>query len=119
MNFYESQLFVDLLLYTLYLFVVVGIGAVIWSVVRSLQLRGKRSGHILTVETRIAWGVALFTVVVLGVMALWADTRPILINGQSYADAWWLRLSEMFINTSLLLICVAVAGVLFGRFRKV
>jgi hypothetical protein len=119
MNFYESQLFVDILLYTLYLLVIVGIGLVIWSTVRSLQLRGRSGEKVLTLGTRIAWGVALVTLCSLGIMVLMADTHPLLINGKSYTDAFWLRLSEMFINTSLLLICVAVAAVLFGRFRKV
>jgi len=119
MNFFESQIFIDILLYTLYLLVVVGIGLVIWSAVRSVQLHGRSRGKVLTLGMRIAWGVALFTFCSLGIMALMADTSPLLINGHSYADAFWLRLSEMFINTSLLLICVAVAAVVFGRFRKV
>jgi hypothetical protein len=39
-------------------------------------------------------------------------------NGKPFTDELWLRLSDMFIYTSILLICVCSAIVVAAKFRR-
>jgi len=43
MNFYETPLFIDLLLYTIYTLIVVAVAAAVWSSVRSFLLEHKKN----------------------------------------------------------------------------
>ncbi len=42
MKFYETPLFIDLLLYTIYALIIVAVGAALWSTVRSFLLEHKK-----------------------------------------------------------------------------
>ena len=42
------------------------------------------------------------------------STQPLTINGVAFTDAFWLRTSDMLINTSLVLILIAIAAAGFG-----
>ena len=39
------------------------------------------------------------------------------VNGHMFSDAFWLRMSDMFVNSSLLLLVLAAGVVAFGATR--
>lgn len=119
MNFYESPLFVELLIDSVYLLLLVAAALTVWSALRSLLLRRGQGSDDRMPPRRIAWGVALLLVLTLAVTALLADTSPLLINGRTFTDVLWLRLSDMFIDTSLVLMTVAVGCLIVGHVRKI
>lgn len=119
MNFYESPLFVELLIDSVYLLLLVAAALTVWSVLRSLLLRRGQGSDDRMPARRIAWGVAVLLVLTLAVTALLADTSPLLINGRTFTDVLWLRLSDMFIDTSLVLMTVAVGCLIVGHVRKI
>ena len=45
---------------------------------------------------------------------LLAGTQPLVINGKPFSDTFWLRTSDMFINTSVVLILIAIIGAAIG-----
>ena len=45
---------------------------------------------------------------------LLGSAEPVTVNGVEFADTFWLKATDMFINTSLVLLLVAVCGVAFG-----
>ena len=131
---YDSPLFVNIVLGTLYVLLAVAIGTVAWSVIRGWRRStffDKRSGgaerNVLRRAKRqsraqrsssnvIAWGAAACLVVVMAVTWLLGSTRPLSVNGKEYADAFWLRTSDMFIYSALVLlvltgVCVAVSQI--------
>lgn len=122
MSFYESPLFVDSLLIGIYVMLAVAIGLVVWSVVHSTRRRDHHSLDLGFPAKRIAWGVVALLVLTLTSTALLADVTPIIINGKPYDDTLWLRVSDVLINTSIILILVAVvcvtAGSLWAGRRK-
>lgn len=63
---------------------------------------------------RIGWAVAALLSVSLLVTFALGSTEPVTVNGTEYADKFWLRATDMFINTSFVLLFVAVAGVAYG-----
>ena len=44
---------------------------------------------------------------------------PMLINGENYADWLWLKLSDMFVITSLLMLVAGIGAVCFGATRYI
>ena len=118
----ESPLFVDILLYAIYALLLLTIGLALWSAVRSTRREGlgeKKSNGIPT-RTILIVTVCLLT----GALALTyliADTQPLAINGKPFADVFWLRVSDMLINTSIVLMTIAAVctvGGLLGIGRK-
>lgn len=111
---FSSPIFVSVLLYTIYALLLIALGLLVWSAVRSVRRnRGEAVSNGLPVR-RMAWGVLVLVAVVLGLTCLLASTEPLVINGKVFDDSFWLRVSDMLISTSLILILVAVVGVLFG-----
>ena len=111
----SSPVFIELLLWTMYALLAAAVGLTCWSLVHGFRLRGRgpvRSNGIPV--GRIAWGTVALLVVTLLLTYILGSTEPLTINGNIYADAFWLRVSDMLINTSLVLIGVAVIGVLTG-----
>ena len=40
-----------------------------------------------------------------------------IVNGQNFTDGFWLRMTDMFVNSSLLLLVLAAGVVVFGATR--
>lgn len=53
-------------------------------------------------------------VVTLVLTFVFGSSEPMKINGEPFTDAFWLKATDMFINTSLVLMAVAVAAVCYG-----
>jgi hypothetical protein len=122
MTFYASPLFIDILLIVIYAMLAGAIGLVAWSAFRSLKKRGSQTVDLGFPAKRIVWGVAALLFITLSITSLFADTTPIIINGKTYSDAFWLRISDILINTSLVLIvaavCCVIGGALWAGRRK-
>ena len=116
---YESPLFIDVLLITTYTLLLVAAGLTVWSLVRSARmLAGSRSATNGIPARRIAWLSVLLLAATLLLTWLLASTTPLSINGETYADTFWLRVSDMLINTSLVLIALATAGTVWAYVRQ-
>lgn len=112
---FESPLFINILLYAIYALLVLAVGLALWSAFRSMRRQGtgeKRSNGIPSRIILIATVCLLIGALVL--TYLLADTHPLLINGKPFADVFWLRTSDMLINTSIFLIAVAGIGTALG-----
>ena len=113
---YESPLFVDIVLYTIYALLAVAVLLTVWSAVRP-YVRGERcevKGEKDVPVRRIAWLTAGVLVATMVVTWLTASTAPLSINGKTYANVFWLRASDMLINTGLVLIAVVAAAIIFS-----
>ena len=117
----ESPLFIDIVLYTIYVLLAAAVLLTVWSVVRGfrrsggLKVRGYENG---VPVHRIAWLTAGVLVVTLAVTWLTASTQPLNINGKTFADAFWLRISDMLINTALVLVVIVSAVVIYSMLKS-
>ena len=112
---FNAPLFTDAVLILGYLFVITAIGFAIWSVVRALKMRGKGDAYDNNIPTKhisyiIVGGVAALFVVTF----LIGSSSEMIINGVKFTDHFLLKVSDMFIFTSLILMVVAIASVIFG-----
>lgn len=114
----NAPLLTGLLITVLELFVLLAVCVLIWAGIRTLRL-GKGSGHIDNGINawRISLSVAAGTVVVLLLTFLIGSTDPMRINGQLYRSWFWLKASDMFVVSSLILLLAAIACVIFGATR--
>ena len=112
---FNAPLFTDLLLITAYLLLAFALGIAVWAVVRSARTLGKGDRVVNnTPVRRISLTVGIGTFVLMLVTFVLGSSAPMKINGATYSDAFWLRMSDMFIVTSLLLIVAAVGAVVYG-----
>jgi hypothetical protein len=106
---------VDLLLVVLYITLFAAVVLTLWSAVRSIRMRGPFRQVVNNIPaTRIACAAALLLAVTMLLTFLLGSSSPMLINGTKYSQTFWLKASDMFINTAALLTAVAVIGVIFG-----
>jgi len=112
---FESPLFIDILLYAIYAMIAVAIGLSVWSMVRGLRRQGKDEGGSNGIPARriILITIALLVLTLL-LTYLLGGTQPLVINGKPFSDTFWLRSSDMFINTSVVLILIAIIGAAIG-----
>ena len=80
----------------------------LWSAGRSLSLRRHEppTDHGVPAR-RIAWAVAAVLVLLLALTYALGTTEALTINGKPFTDTFWLRTSDMLINTSLVLMAIA------------
>ena len=116
---FNAPLFTDVLIGLMWLFLVGGIGLAIYSMWK--DYRGSRSEAVVNGVPvrrifRITW-IGLLALLVL-TFAL-GSSAPMLINGENYADWLWLKLSDMFVITSLLMLLAVMGAVIFGATRYI
>lgn len=112
---FNAPLFTDLLLFFMYLLLVGAIAVAAVSAVRSLRRRDKGDGRVNGVPARcIAWGTVALLFASLALTFATGSAEPMKINGVDFAETFWLKATDMFVNTIIILMVVALAAVLYG-----
>ena len=57
------------------------------------------------------------TALILVLTFIFGSTQAMIVNGQNFTDGFWLRMTDMFVNSSLLLLILAAGVVVFGATR--
>ena len=119
MNSFVSPFLADVMLGLMYLVTVVALGVTAYSVWHGLRTRRKGDDIINGVPAgKIGWCVAIGLVVCLVLTFLLGSSKPVMTNGTLYTDVFWLRLTDMFIYTSILLILGCFVSAIVSRFRS-
>lgn len=112
---FNAPLLTDVLLVYTYVLCGVAVAVAVVAMVRGITVHGgSRYGTHGVPAGRISLGVALLLVATLGVTFAMGSAEPVRVNGKWFAEAGWLKLTDMFINTSIVLGLVAVAVVAYG-----
>ena len=112
----KNEWMIDGLFWLLYVMLVLTVVVAVVTVVRAWMHRDKSSD----VQNRIP--VARIRYVAIGVVVvcllltyLFGSSSPLNINGVQYTNAFWLKLSDMFLYTVTFLIVVAAAILLVNN----
>lgn len=108
---YNAPVLTDLVLVLMYLMIAAGLGVAVYSVIRGSRTRSSEKVVNGVPVAKIMWGTVAFVAVLLIVTFLAGSSEPLKVNGTLFSDAFWLRLTDMFIYTSLVLIAAAVVAV--------
>ena len=115
----DSTLFIDILLWTVYVLLAAAVVMAVWSAVHGVRTHESSADPTASrCTSMIGYATAGLVTVSLLVTYLLASTQPVVTNGNPYTDTLWLRLTDMFIYTSILLICLCSAIVVVAKFRR-
>lgn len=101
-------LLAEVMLWLMYVTVAVTVVVTIVSVVRPLLIAPKKNA------SGRGWLVMGLTVVLLVVTYLAGSDQPLMVNGALFKDSFWLKVTDMLIVSSVILIVVAAGFVCFG-----
>jgi hypothetical protein len=119
MNSLVSPFYADVILVLMYVALAAAIGVSAYSVWHGLRNRRKGDDIVNGVPAgRIGWCVAIGLVVCLVVTFLLGSSSPVMTNGVRFADTFWLKTTDMFIYTSILLILGCFVSAIVSRFRS-
>ncbi|MEE3414721.1 MAG: hypothetical protein VZR53_05055 [Prevotella sp.] len=117
---FNAPLFTDGVIALMWLMLIFAIGLVIWSFVKSYRSQTKVdqivNGIPATKISYVVWGV---TFVLMVLTFLFTPTSPVIVNGKLFQEWFSLKLSGMFVYTSILLLVIAIATVVFGSTRYI
>ena len=112
---FNAPLLTDVLIGYVYLLTAAAVGVAVFSAIHGTRTRSRQGGVENGVPTArinaITW---IITALLLAGSFACATTEPIKVNGKLYSETIWLRLSDMFIVTSGVMILLAVIAVAFG-----
>jgi len=112
---FNAPLFTDLLLYFMYLLLFATTFVFILAVVRGIKMRDKSKDVSNGVPAvRIVFGVVGLLVASLVATFAFGSGEPMIISGERFAETFWLKVTDMFINTSIVLMIVAICAVCYG-----
>ena len=66
---------------------------------------------------RITYTTYGITALILLLTFVFGSTQTMMVNGENFTDSFWLRMTDMFVNSSLLLLVLAAGVVAFGATR--
>ena len=119
MNSLVSPFFADVMLGLMYLMLVAALGVTAYSVWHGMRNRRKGDDIINGVPAgRIGWCVILLLIACLVVTFLLGSSSPVITNGEKFSDVFWLKVTDMFIYTSILLILGCFVSAIVSRFRS-
>ncbi len=116
---FKSPLFTDVLLIFMFLLVIGAIAMAVWAMLRDAKIKaGCESGVENNVPVRkinryVLWG----TIGIVFISFLVGSTEVLTINGKPYTDWLWLKVSDLFVYTSVFLLLAAVVAVIYGTTR--
>lgn len=117
---FNAPLFTDVLIVLMWLLLLLTLGLAVYSIVKGYRLSVKEeklsNGIPENKIFRITW---LSTLAVLVLTFLVGSSMPMLINGNEFGDWIWLKVSDMFVTTSILMLVAAFGAVLFGATRYI
>lgn len=116
---YNAPLLTGTLVGFMLILVAATLALAVWSFVRAARMN-RGTGRVVNniPARRITLGVAGGTAATLLATLAASSGDALTVNGAQFADAFWLRVSGMFIGTSALMIAAAIAAVIFGTTRN-
>lgn len=105
----------DAVIITIYIFIAATMALAAWSMTRSMR-RGSEiiDKDNLINSAKIKRGIFAFVALCLIATFSLASNEPVNINGEAFDNRIMLRITDMFINTTLILIVTALGGLFYG-----
>ena len=117
-NFNEPTFTSVLIVYVL-MIVVFAVAIALWAVVATLRRKGVGDAVVNGVlALRIAVAVAVVTLLTMAVTFLMGSTQALRVNGKVFDGSLSLKVADMFVASSAVMILLAVAAVIYGTIRS-
>ena len=115
---FNAPIFTDGVIFLMAVLLLTAVSVAVVSITKTVRKTGKGEAVSNGIPVRkISIAIISVTIVLLALTFLSGPTGGLLINGNNFTDTLWLKMADMFINTSLILIVIAVVSVLYGATR--
>ena len=119
MNSFVSPFFADVMLWLMYIVLAVALCVTAYSVWHGMRTRREGDDIVNRVPAgRIGWCVLIGLFLCLVITFLLGSSKPVMTNGQPFTSVFWLKATDMFIYTSILLIIGCFVSAFVSRFRS-
>lgn len=121
----RTELFTSVLLVVIELLILATVALVLWSSYKSAKLRREaRKGQVANPTVKIVVGVVAVLWLAYVVVEFLLTAQPMMINGKLYDDSLWIHLSDIVLNTAIIMFLIAAGTIAYGylntyRLRKV
>lgn len=117
---FNAPLFTDVLLLLMVLSFIAATVIAVATIVRTARIRSKGEQVVNGIPVkRISYSIAIGLLAIFLLTFAFGSTSPMKINGVNFDEALWLRLTDMFVNTMLLMLVIAVGTVIYGATRYI
>ncbi len=117
---FNAPLFTDVLIGLMWTFLLFAVVVAVYAVVKANRYAGKEADQSNGIPAakivRTTW---LGTLLLLVLTFVCGSSAPMLINGEAYDDWFWVKASDMFVLSSVILLVVGVAAVLYGATKYI
>lgn len=115
----DPMVFIDVVLWLVYLLMAAGVAVTLWSAIHSVRTHEAAADPIGARHSAMTGYLALSVVAAtLAVTFAVGSDTPVKSNGHVFADGLWLRLTDMFIFSSIILICLCSVIVAVAKCRR-
>lgn len=116
---YNAPLLTGTLINYILLLMAAAFIAAIASGIRSMRMNRRENRIVNNIPAhRIAVATVAGTALLMAMTFALSSTSPLTINGTEYSNSFWLRTAGMFILSSIIMIAVAIAAVIYGATRN-
>ena len=121
----RTELFTSVLLVVIELLILATVALALWSSYKSAKLRREaKKGQVANPTVKIVVGVVAVLWLAYVVVELLLTAEPMMINGKLYDDSLWIHLSDIVLNTAIIMFLIAAGTIAYGylntyRLRKV
>lgn len=112
---FNAPLFTDAVIILGYCLIFTSVCITVWAVARTLRTRDKGEYYDNNIPVKkINYFVAIGVLLLCVLTFLIGSSSDIVINGTRFTNYFWLKASDMFIYTSLILMIIAIIAVIYG-----
>lgn len=110
-----ASMLTDAVIINVYILIAAATALAAWSMARSMKNSSEiiDKGNLIN-STRIKRGIFAFVCLCLVITFAISPDEPININGTVFNNRLLLKMTDMFINTTLILVTVATGGLFYG-----
>lgn|SRR5574344_103167 len=116
---FNAPLFTDVLIVFMWILSFCALAVAICAMVKTYRTESKMKDTNGIPERKIRRYTWLGTFGCMLLFFLVASSSSMLINGKQYEDWLWLKVSDMFVYTSIILLLVAAGAVIYGATRYI
>ena len=100
------------------LMIVAALVVTVATAIRTIRRCHELSNDNLIPSARISYGVAGATAALLVLTFAVGSDDALTVNGKPFVDWMWLKMSDMFVSTALIMITAAVGLLVYGQRKK-
>lgn len=108
---------VDVLIVLMYIAISVAICSALWSIYYRIRIVGHTSGKVHGIPVRRINIIVISAITLIMLISfIIGDTRPLHINAHTFSDAFWLRMSNMFVFTGVTAVLAATCSMIYSYY---